>query len=109
MDQSQNARNAQNAQNVNGDGVEEMEVVPPHLDPLNQEEIIATLQHQIAQMRLELDRGRNQHLLGVQDNAPNVSCTRYTDPGMPKNKRTTANHAHGSKISGKQSGTVALF
>ena len=46
---------AQNAQNANVDGVEEMEVVPPHLDPLNQGAIITALQHQINQMRLELD------------------------------------------------------
>ena len=41
MDQA--AQNAQNAQNANVDGVEEMEVVPPHLDPLNQAAIIAAL------------------------------------------------------------------
>ena len=36
---------AQNAQNVNGDGVDEMEEVPPHLDPVHQGAIIAVLQH----------------------------------------------------------------
>ena len=56
MDQAaQNAQNAQNAQSANSDGVEEMEVVPPHLDPLNQGAIIAALQHQINQMPLELN------------------------------------------------------
>ena len=73
MDQAAQ-NNAQNAQNANGD--EEMEVVPPHLDPLNQGAIIANLQFQLNQMRLEIDRGRNQHLLGVMDNAPDV-------PGVP--------------------------
>ena len=73
MDQAAQ-NNAQNAQNANGD--EEMEVVPPHLDPLNQGAIIANLKFQLNQMRLEIDRGRNQHLLGVMDNAPDV-------PGVP--------------------------
>ena len=80
MDQAQNA---QNAQNGNGDGVEEMEVVPPHLDPVHQGAIIAALQHQIAQMRLDIDRGRNQHLLGVQDNAPNVPWVPVDEAPLP--------------------------
>ena len=52
MDQA----NENAAQNANADGVEEMEVVPPHLDPIQQGAIIAALQHQIAQMCLEIDR-----------------------------------------------------
>ena len=63
---------AQNAQNASADWVKEMEEVPPHLDPIQQGAIISALQHQIAQMRLKIDRGMNQHLLRVQDNAPNV-------------------------------------
>ena len=62
-----------------------MEVVPPHLDPLNQGAIIATLQHQIAQMRLELDQGRNQHLLGMQDNLPNVPWVPVDEAPLPEN------------------------
>ena len=81
MDQA--AQNAQNTQNANVDGVEEMEVVPPHLDPLNQAAIIAALQHQINQMRLEIDRGRNQHLLGVQDNAPDVPWVPVNEAPLP--------------------------
>ena len=61
-----NGQNENAAQNVNADGVEEveqMEVVTPHLDPVQQGAIIAGLQHQLAQMRVELNRNRNQHLL----------------------------------------------
>ena len=44
------AQNENAAQNVNADGVDEveqMEVVPPHLDPVQQGVIIAALQHQL--------------------------------------------------------------
>ena len=58
----------ENAAHVNAGGVgevEQMEVVSPHLDPIQQGAIIAALQHQLAQMRVEMNRNRNQHLLGV--------------------------------------------
>ena len=58
----------ENAAHVNAGGVrevEQMEVVPPHLDPVQQGAIIAGLQHQLAQMRVEMNRNQNQHLLGV--------------------------------------------
>ena len=45
-----------------------MEVVPPHLDPVQQGAIIAGLQFQLEQMRAEMNRQRNQHLLGVVPN-----------------------------------------
>ena len=64
------AQNENTAQNVNADGVnevEQMKVVPPHLNPVQQGAIIAALQHQLPQMRVEINRNRNQHLLGVED------------------------------------------
>ena len=64
------AQNENTAQNVNADGVDEvehMDIVPPYLDPVQQGAIIAALQHQLAQMRVEINRNRNEHLLGVQD------------------------------------------
>ena len=69
MDQA----NENAAQNANANGVEEMEVVLPHLNPMQQGAIIAALQHQLAQMQVEMNRNRNKHLLGVQDqNVPLV-------------------------------------
>ena len=62
------AQNENTDQNVNADRVnevEQMEVVPPHLDPVQQGAIIVALQHQLAQMRVEINRNRYQHLLGV--------------------------------------------
>ena len=79
MDQA--AQNNANPQNANGD--EEMEVVPPHLDPVNQGAIIANLQFQLQQMRLELDRGRNQHLLGVMQNAPDAQGVPVDEAPLP--------------------------
>ena len=57
----------ENAAHINAGEVGEvpMEVVPPHLDPVQQGAIIAVLQHQLAQMRVEMNQNRNQHLLGV--------------------------------------------
>lgn len=70
------AQNENTAQNVNANGVNEvehMDVVPPHLDPVQQGAIIAALQHQLAQMRVEINWNRNEHLLGVQvQNIPRV-------------------------------------
>ena len=63
-----NNRQNENAAHVNAGRVrevEQMEVVPPHLDPVQQGVIIAALQHQLVQMRVEMNRNRNQHLLGV--------------------------------------------
>ena len=64
MNHGQNENAAQNV-NADRDEVEQIEVIPPHLDPVQQGAIIASLQHQLAQMRVELNRNRNQHLLGV--------------------------------------------
>ena len=64
------AQNENTAQNVNANGVNEvehMDVVPPYLHPVQQGAIIVALQHQLAQMRVEINRNRNEHLLGVQD------------------------------------------
>ena len=52
--------------NINGNtnanvGEEEKEVVPPHLDPVQQGAIIAELMHNLAELQGELAR-RNQHL-----------------------------------------------
>ena len=60
----------ENAAQVNAGGGEEvpMDVVPPHLDPVQQGAIIAGLQFQLEQMRVEMNRNRNQHLLGVVQN-----------------------------------------
>ena len=62
-----NNRQNENAAHVNAGEVGEvpMEVVPPHLNPVQQGVIIAALQHQLAQMRVEINQNRNQHLLGV--------------------------------------------
>ena len=52
------AQNETADQNVNADGVNEVEhkeVVSPHLDPVQQGAIIAALQHQLAQMRVEIN------------------------------------------------------
>ena len=52
------AQNENAAQNVNADGVDEvehMEVIPPHLDPVQQGAIIVALLHQLAQMRVEIN------------------------------------------------------
>ena len=46
------------AQNLNADGVDEvehMDIVPPHLDPVQQGAIIAVLQHHLAQMGVEIN------------------------------------------------------
>ena len=68
-----NGQNAENAAQINAGGGEEvpMEVVPAHLDPVQQGAIIAGLQYQLEQMRAEMNRQHNQHLLGVVPN-PNV-------------------------------------
>ena len=65
-----NGQNAENAAQINAGGGEEvpMEVVPAHLDPVQQGAIIAGLQFQLEQMRAEMNRQRNQHLLGVVPN-----------------------------------------
>ena len=60
------AQNENAAQNVNADGVDEVEHTF-HLDPVQQGVIIVALQHQLVEMRVEINRNRNQHLLGVQD------------------------------------------
>ena len=43
------------AQNGNADGIKEMEVVPSYLDPMQQGAIIVALQHQLAQMGVEIN------------------------------------------------------
>ena len=53
------AQNENPAQNKNAYRVEEMDVVPPHLDSVQQGAIIAALQHQLAQMRVEINQNRN--------------------------------------------------
>ena len=65
-----NGQNAENAAQINAGGGEEvpMEVVPAHLDPVQQGAIIAGLQYQLEQMRAEMNRQHNQHLLGVVPN-----------------------------------------
>ena len=45
---------------------EEMEVVPPQLDPLQLGAIIMQMQHTITQLKGELNANGNQQLLGVQ-------------------------------------------
>ena len=52
-----NRQNAENAAQINAGGGEEvpMEVVPPHLDPVQQGVIIAGLQFQLEQMRAEMN------------------------------------------------------
>ena len=52
-----NRQNENAAQNVNADGdeVEQMEGIPPYLDPVQQGAIIAGFQHQLAQMQVELN------------------------------------------------------
>ena len=92
MDQAQNAQNAQNA---NADGVKETEVVSTHLDPIQQGAIITALQHKIAQMPLEIDRGRNQHLLGVQDNAPNIPWVLVDKAPLPEVPNHERQHIEG--------------
>ena len=51
------------------DAEEEMEVVPPHLDPVQMGAMVMQMQHTIAQLRGELNANRNQQLLGVQQQA----------------------------------------
>ena len=45
---------------------EEMEVVPPQLDPVQLGNIIMQMQHTITQLRGEIDANQNRQLLGVQ-------------------------------------------
>ena len=60
-----------NAANLGGqageqNAEEEMEVVPPQLDPVQLGNIIMQMQHTITQLRGEIDAGQNRQLLGVQ-------------------------------------------
>ena len=50
-----NGQNENTQVNADGDGKVPMEVVPPHLDPVQQGAIIARLKFQLEQMRAEMN------------------------------------------------------